>query len=162
MTQRQHVTGINQDLLDALQATVTYIEQEGHGRHEVGRRNVLNQAKAAIKRAIESSPVAAEPSREHIRAHTFAAWVMGAHKDAIYAVDELEATATRYGAMKSRMGGVAADGKIQEMVTVKVLIDHLRTHFQLAMGRAAGAQHVDQGPTKQPLGNGPCGCTVRE
>ena len=158
----QQVIGIHKELLDALQAMVTYIEQQGDGRHEAARRNVLNQVKAVIKRAVESSPLAAEPSREHIRAHTFAAWVMGAHKDAIYAVDELEATATRYGAMKSRMGGVAADGKIQEMVTVKVLIDHLRTHFRLAMGRAAAAQHVDPDPVRGPLGNGPCGCTVRE
>ena len=103
-----------------------------------------------------------KPSREHIQTHDFAEWVMRAHKDAIYAVNELEAVATHYGAGDVRMAGVASAKQAIADVTVIELIEHLRQFFPITLGRAAAAQHADRGSTKQPIGDGPCGCIVRK
>lgn len=157
----QQVAGINHDLLEALQGAVQYLELEGSGQHGAGRRSALNRARAAIKRATETDPTSVPPNREHIRSHTFAEWVMRAQKDAVHPVNELEAVAGRYGALETRMAGVAAD-RDHGSVTVGDLVAHLREFFPIAVGRAAAAQHVDPDPVRGPLGNGPCGCSVRE
>ena len=157
----QQVAGINHDLLEALQGAVQYLEIEGSGQPGAGGRSALNRARAAIKRATEIDPTSVPPSREHIQSHTFAEWVMRAQKDAAHAVNALEAVAERYDALETRMAGVAAD-RDHGSVTVGDLVAHLREFFPIAVGRAAAAQHVDPDPVRGPLGNGPCGCSVRE
>ena len=158
----QQVRDTNQDLLEALQVAVKYVVHEANGHQKAAQREVLNRARAAITLAIEPDLISVKPSREHIQAHDFAEWVMAAHKDAIYAVNELEAVATHYGAGDVRMAGVASAKQATADVTVNELIEHLRQFFPITLGRAAAAQHADRGSTKQPIGDGPCGCIVRK
>ena len=100
------------------------------------------------------------PSQEVIQGHSFAEWVMMAHKDAAAACVELEAVATRYEALDTKMAGAAGIGGAtgQHDVTVRGTIAHLRLFLAITLGRAAAAQHSKQEPAVFRA----CGCTVRK